>query len=75
MRVVFFNVLSFAEAAGVVKVLQRGKRAANDPLCCVNDPLYPPLYSLSASVQLQYHTVIQYVSGSPLQSDRRSPAA
>ncbi len=48
MRVVFINVLSSAEAAGAVKVLQRGKRAANDPLRCVNDPLYS---FLSASVQ------------------------
>ncbi len=62
MRVVFFNVLSSAEAAGAVKGLQIGKRAANDPLRCVIDPLY----SLP---------VIQHVSGSPLQSDRRSPAA
>ncbi len=42
----FFDVLSSAEAAGVVKVLQRGKRAASDP---VDGPLYS---FLSSSVQL-----------------------
>ncbi len=52
MRVVFFNVLSSAEAAGVVKVLQRGKRTANDPLRGVDDPLY----SLSLCLAVQCYT-------------------
>ncbi len=49
MRVVFFNVLSSAEAAGVVKVLQKGKRTANDPLRGVDDPLYSLSLCLSTA--------------------------
>ncbi len=59
MRVVFLNVLSSAEAAGVVKVLQRGKRAANDPLCCVNDPLYSLPLCLSTAAIPYCNTVCQ----------------
>ncbi len=69
VRVIFPNDLNSAEAAGVEKVLQRGKRAANDPLHCVNDPLYSLLLCFSTAA-------IPYCdTGSPLQSDRRSPAA
>ncbi len=51
VRVVFFNVLSSAEAKGAVKVLQRGKRAANDPLHGVDDPLYSfPLCLSTAAI-------------------------
>ncbi len=72
VRVVFFNVLSSAEAAGVVKVLQRGKRAANDPLRCWWSAVFP-----SFLPQYSCNTILLYSmsAGSPLQSDRRSPPA
>ncbi len=59
MRVVFFNVLSSAEATGVVEVLQRGKRTANDPLSSVDDLLYSLSLCLSTAAIPYCDTVCQ----------------
>ncbi len=59
MRVVFLNVLSSAEAAGVIKLLQSGERTANDLLRGVNNPLYSLPLCLSTATIPYCDTVCQ----------------